>query len=367
MDGVLVVVTPRTAECEVRPQVATRRLARRGPGWLRDHDDKPSRARSFSPPQLVRSPAPPEATAPRLAKSIRARLGLGGRCDTSGAPRPSSGLRKLPLVFGAVASEGDEGAQPGDPLEDSDPVFVTTLASSSSLVEPRPRRRSGIAGQRVCRRNCRHRVRAPGRGAICLGAALMRTMAATTGPLCRPAARAAHPFGATATTDQGSFVPLSPPGNTMARALKLHAVELRLAHLPLSFSLPHGSSPKLGPRGTARSAWSPTWARAGANASRGAEPTHHESISWLTSSNASWCRRRDAHRDLDAAGLTEALREFAKGHRMAKAALEMAVLDARLRAEGVPLRSFLRGGLHGPSWRRRRHHGLRLGATAKRA
>jgi o-succinylbenzoate synthase len=46
----------------------------------------------------------------------------------------------------------------------------------------------------------------------------------------------------------------------------------------------------------------------------------------------------------DAAGIAEALRRF-KGHRMAKAAVEMAVLDAELRAEG---RSFARelGSVH---------------------
>ena len=40
--------------------------------------------------------------------------------------------------------------------------------------------------------------------------------------------------------------------------------------------------------------------------------------------------------DLDAVGVAPALRQF-KGHRMAKAALETAVLDAELRAEGRPL------------------------------
>ncbi|MEL7210534.1 MAG: o-succinylbenzoate synthase, partial [Actinomycetota bacterium] len=47
---------------------------------------------------------------------------------------------------------------------------------------------------------------------------------------------------------------------------------------------------------------------------------------------------------LDAAGAVEALTPF-KGHRMAKAALEGAVLDATLRRDGRSLASHLEGGL----------------------
>ncbi len=46
--------------------------------------------------------------------------------------------------------------------------------------------------------------------------------------------------------------------------------------------------------------------------------------------------------ELDGTGVQSLLRRF-KGHRMAKAALEMAILDAELRSAGVSLRSFLGG------------------------
>ena len=53
---------------------------------------------------------------------------------------------------------------------------------------------------------------------------------------------------------------------------------------------------------------------------------------------ASWSRRPRPDLDPEAVGRATA---FVKGHRMAKAALELAVLDAWLRAAGQPLAGFL--------------------------
>ncbi len=129
----------------------------------------------------------------------------------------------------------------------------------------------------------------------------------------------------------------------MARTVKLHAVELRLARLPLvaPFRTAQGTE---GAREAllvrVESDVGEGWGECVAGAEPSYSPEYVESA-WLTLERFLVPALWDA-RDLDAAGVTRRLREF-KGHRMAKAALEMAVLDVQLRAEGVSLRSFLGG------------------------
>ena len=84
------------------------------------------------------------------------------------------------------------------------------------------------------------------------------------------------------------------------------------------------------------SAWSPTTAKVGAKCVAGSDPLYSSEYleaAWLTLGRYLGPRLLRAP-DLTAVDVQPLLREF-KGHRMAKAALEMAVLDAELRVTGV--------------------------------
>ena len=115
------------------------------------------------------------------------------------------------------------------------------------------------------------------------------------------------------------------------------------------------------------SASSPTRPRAGASAWRCPTRSTPRSTSTPppTCCAASWSRPWPRPGPLDAHAVAGILAPF-KGHRMAKAALEMAVLDAELRAAGPVVRPRARRGPRPGALRRLgRHHGQHPGAARR--